>query len=624
MRTKRKRNRRLECERLETRVVLHAEGLAWPSPESLTISFAPNGTDIAGHENVLEDHFTSLGEASQWQDEIVRAFRTWGALANIGITVVDDSGDEFGATGPTQGDSRFGDIRVGAVPLSGEVIAISAPHTAVVSGTWAGDVLFNGDQAVDSLTDLYAIALHEAGHVFGLTHSTDPLSPMFTHGIPDSVVPTAADIDNIHDLYEMRIEGPDPSGSTDDDDDDDENKHDNDEYVNANAVQVQPIAENATQYETNGRIDAANDVDFFQLGPSTARVEDLETLTVIVRTDVGDSLMPRVAIHDERGEEVDATIIANGDGVIILQTGDAKPEDAFYVSVRAAVPAADTLATGGYELEAAFSMGDVELDELTSGKLTVGEPSRTQAVRVETTKLAHFVLEVKPVGEESNAVVWAVLYDVDGEDVLKLATTPGETRSSLAVLLPAGDYRVDFQTGSAEGEVDHELEYGLQINSTTFPIGPLVVDTTLTPLLPCANAGADPNFCRPTTTGVTDPVILPTPMPPKTNPVVNVPLPPWTQPDLWFWTKTPVKTPVAEGEPVDAPSPHHNQSYPEDVNRDGALTSVDVFLAIDYYRRATHGETTPAGLLCDFDNDNEVGLLDLFGLITALRDELHP
>ena len=137
-----------------------------------------------------------------WQETILRAFQTWASETNTDIGLVDEEGmHPFGVPGPRRGDDRFGDIRIGARPLADNTMAISVSQNSLVSGTWAADVVLNSEAHFDSLDDLYSVALHEAGHVFGLEHSADPASPMHIHGISAATQLTAGDIGLIRQLH---------------------------------------------------------------------------------------------------------------------------------------------------------------------------------------------------------------------------------------------------------------------------------------------------------------------------------------------------------------------------------------------------------------------------------------
>lgn len=159
----------------------------------LTISFAPDGADLAGTPSSLFAEFDALAPRDQWQTTILSAFQAWLPFADVQIAAHSDDGSAFGAPGPKQGDPRFGDVRIGARSLAENLYATSVPYDAVVSGTWAGDVLFNADAAWSSLDELYGVALHEAGHVLGLDHSPDPASVMHEHGVPDQLALNLAD-----------------------------------------------------------------------------------------------------------------------------------------------------------------------------------------------------------------------------------------------------------------------------------------------------------------------------------------------------------------------------------------------------------------------------------------------
>src|SRR6516165_640572 len=114
----------LRLEILEDRSVPAILGIPWTDPRHLTLSFVPDGTPIAAHTSNLFSTLNSQLPTLQWETAILRAIQTWAGYANIDVGVVSDSGLPFGTLGLTQGDPRFGDIRIGAQAMSLETISV--------------------------------------------------------------------------------------------------------------------------------------------------------------------------------------------------------------------------------------------------------------------------------------------------------------------------------------------------------------------------------------------------------------------------------------------------------------------------------------------------------------------
>src|SRR6516165_1749164 len=125
---RRNRRRRLDMELLESRAVPATFGVPWADPSRLTLSFAPDGTTIAGHTSSVFRTLNAQQPSAAWQHEILQAFQTWAVQANINIGLVTDGGQAFGTSGPPQHDPRFGDIRVGAQAMAPDQLSISVPN----------------------------------------------------------------------------------------------------------------------------------------------------------------------------------------------------------------------------------------------------------------------------------------------------------------------------------------------------------------------------------------------------------------------------------------------------------------------------------------------------------------
>src|SRR5262245_34712535 len=131
-------------ERLEDRCVPATFGQPWLDGQHLTLSFAPDGTLIAGEASTLTATLAALGPTARF--EILRAFQTWAANANLNLGLVADGGQHFGIGGAIQGDPRFGDIRLGARNLNADVLAITAAFNPF--NTFSGNVVLNAGQGL--------------------------------------------------------------------------------------------------------------------------------------------------------------------------------------------------------------------------------------------------------------------------------------------------------------------------------------------------------------------------------------------------------------------------------------------------------------------------------------------
>lgn len=330
-------------ESLEDRRVPVTFGMPWPDATHLTLSFAPDGASAVGWTSVLSQELNAqLGEAAG-RREILRAFQAWAAVTNINIGVVPDSGAAFGTPGPAQGDPRFGDLRVGALPMSGEVLAVNVPHEPFLSGTWAGDVFLNASFSFGTgagSVDLYSVMLHEAGNVFGLQHSGDANSPLnpTLNAVKTSL--TRADVQAIQGVYGQRT--PDRFDAS----------QPNDTRAKASAFPIPGGFRGTVPLVLAGDRTTMRDVDFYKLqtlsgykGPMTIR---LQTRGVSL-------LAPRLTVLDERGRVLGqaASLASEGDVVqVVLRS--VKPGGKLILRVDS--PSNDVFGIGAYRLAVSYDL----------------------------------------------------------------------------------------------------------------------------------------------------------------------------------------------------------------------------------------------------------------------------
>ena len=129
--------RRLGLEEFEDRLAPATWGNPWPDAAHLTLSFVPDRTPVANQASSLFQTLNAQFHTSNpaaWQQIILRAFQTWAVNANVNVSLQADSGDPVGATGAVQGDSRFGDIRIGAFAIAGGGGSMRGGHGSAQGG----------------------------------------------------------------------------------------------------------------------------------------------------------------------------------------------------------------------------------------------------------------------------------------------------------------------------------------------------------------------------------------------------------------------------------------------------------------------------------------------------------
>jgi hypothetical protein len=318
---------RLCAERLEDRDVPATFGVAWPDPQHLTVSFAPDKSAADGAASGLFRTLRGTASTAVWQTEILRALQTWAVQANINIGLVDDNGLAIGANGALQGDPRFGDIRLSARQL-GSALALSAP-VDVLAGTRSGDIEFNSSAhfGIGTQYDLYSVALHEVGHALGLGNSDDPTSAMYQSYLGVRAGLSAADIANLRALYG----GPRTA-------DDHEGLAGNNSRDTASVAASPNVAADIT---TNG------DADFYKY---TLPAHSDKVVTVRVQTAGISLLTPKLTVYDAAGNLVGTASttdpLAGGVAVTIKHTA---PGATYYFKVEGGRPG--VFGVGGYRLK---------------------------------------------------------------------------------------------------------------------------------------------------------------------------------------------------------------------------------------------------------------------------------
>ncbi len=491
--------RRLVAEQLEERAVPATFGVPWPDAPRLTLSFAPDGTAAAGQSSVLFRTLNARLPTPTWQEEIVRAFQTWAAAANVGMTVVPDDGEAFGTLGLKEGDPRFGDIRIGAFPMAADTLAVADPYDPFIADTSVGDIYLNSsvDFSVgggNGSYDLFSVLLHEAGHVLGLGGSSDPSSPMFErYAVHTGLTP--GDAAALRALYGPKPAAAPPDGGTP-------------RYVpppppggtnpanplaGAELLATTPGYVEHTYYQAVDEVSSAAPADAYRVVSPDLGGGLTNVMTVVVNS-LGDGSVPlKALVYDAQGNSVGAAVIDDGGGHYEIQIRGVASASDYYVEVVPDGPG-DWAWDARYELDVDFSMDARHLQTFVNDTLDAGVSADARSLHVIESQQFQFVLSATDWGAAAGAGARMAVFDAAGHEVFTLAAPSGASRFG-EVFLSAGTYRVEFtrdpQPAAALTPVLFELDGLSQSDS----LGPQVRDATLAPVEPSAAAAVPaPSF----------------------------------------------------------------------------------------------------------------------------------
>ncbi len=193
-------------EGLERRLVLYSTFGAWTYDSRITYSFMPDGTNVAGTPSSLFATLNAKYPTATWEKQIEIAATLWENATGANLALVSDGGQAFATPGDQQDDPRFGDIRIGAIPLPQGLLAETFVPPPGDGGTNAGDIFLNSNVnwQIGSSYDLQTVVAHEFGHALGLGESTVSSAVMYGtyNGIKQSL--TSDDIAGIESIYGTR------------------------------------------------------------------------------------------------------------------------------------------------------------------------------------------------------------------------------------------------------------------------------------------------------------------------------------------------------------------------------------------------------------------------------------
>jgi hypothetical protein len=292
----------------------------------------PDGTLISSSypSNLFAVYNAAYPQAT-WQREIARALQVWANVSNLNFHFVADNGSPQGTAGLAQGDSRFGDIRIGGYNMGSGILGLGWNPG---STTTAGDVELSTASAfvIGSMPDLASVVMHEVGHGIGFNHSlVDPA--VMEGGLWGTYPgPYADDIAGVQAMYGARK--PDAYDAV----------ASNDTLATATALTL-----SYGGISTSADISTMADVDYYKV---TAPSGTDGTLTVSVDARNLSLFDPQVSVYNASGTLLATARAATyGDVATVNLTGLVAGQTYY---LRAAGATTDVFGMGAYRLTAQF------------------------------------------------------------------------------------------------------------------------------------------------------------------------------------------------------------------------------------------------------------------------------
>jgi len=302
---------------------------------NVSVSFLPDGTITdSGQPSNLFATLNAIAPTAIWQAEFARALQTWASVTPLNFHFVADSGAASGVAGSTQGDSRFGDIRLGGYASS----AWSGFTYFPSGGTLGGDEFLNTAASwhIGTTPDLYSILLHESGHALGLDHSS-----VFPAVMRPSITTVytglfADDIAGIQAIYGVRQADVYDAGSG------------NDSFANATSLTLN----SAGAVTFNADLTSLADSDYYRV---SAPANSDGTLTVTLDARNLSLLSPQVSVYDANQNLVGTYAATTFGTTATVELAGLAAGQTYYLVADGATN--DVFGMGSYKLTAQFGVG---------------------------------------------------------------------------------------------------------------------------------------------------------------------------------------------------------------------------------------------------------------------------
>lgn len=388
--SRRQRAVRPILEGLEDRMLLYAvNGDVFTYGSRITWSIEPDGTSLGGvSTNLISTLDADLGPESTWLPAIQDAFAEWEAVTNVNFAQVSDNGAPMGSGNIQQDSPNFGDIRIGGMAQSSNVLAFSLLPPPANGGSESGDIFFNTSQAwhIGSNYDLETVLVHEIGHALGLGESTVPSAVMYQYYGGVQPFPASDDIAGVQSIWGPRQEDPFEQST--------------DNLVMANAANVTGFMTQSDDMVYLPGLDVASTAQSYWFKVTTP-ANASNVFTAYVQSSSISELSPRVTIFNAAGQGlIDTSASPQSYGTTIYPTiTNATPNTTYYIRVMGS-NAGDS-GTGAYTMVINMGYGYIPT-EPPPNTLVYSQPSQGGGSQLMSVGGLGTSIKVRDLAGESN------------------------------------------------------------------------------------------------------------------------------------------------------------------------------------------------------------------------------
>jgi hypothetical protein len=231
---------------------------------------------------------------------------------------------------------------------------------------------------------------------------------------------------------------------------------------------------NQVDYSFRGTLLLSGQAGYFQVQAPAAASGD-NVMTVMSWATAQSQLLPQVTVYNAQQQVVPAQVLVNEGGAVAVQVAGVTPGASYYVKVTGTGSGASSV--GGYFVGINFIARAEQLTTIASSQLTPQAPTQQGQFNVPRTAEFHFVLGassgtgtgVLMTITDSNGTVVGQVYAADGQAV------------SLTLTLGAGAYTVSVTAYRPDGKPVSAVNFQLQMEMLTNPVGPQTSDPTMSP-----------------------------------------------------------------------------------------------------------------------------------------------